>query len=111
MDWKKTFNQGQWVIHSIFIISILIGIGSTLFAFRLNHLQSTEEERILKINSSIQNLRQDNSFEKIGKYLSWTQTDKANEKMRELTQQIAETEEMVEIKASTDLGLAMRSVS
>lgn len=109
MDWKKTFNQGQWVIHSIFIISILIGIGSTLYAFRLNHLQSTEEERVLKINSIIQNLRQDNSFEKIGKYLSWTQTDKANDKMRELTQRIAETEEMLEMKASTDLGLAMRT--
>ena len=109
MDWKKTFNQGQWVIHSIFIISILIGIGSTLFAFRLNNLQSTEEERVLKINSIIQNLKQDHSFDKIGKYLSWAESDKANDKMRELTQRIAETEEMLEIKASTDLGLATRT--
>lgn len=109
MDWKKTFNQGQWVIHGIFIISVLVAIGSTLFAFRLNHLQSTEEEQIIKINSLIKDLKQDNSFEKIGKYLSWAQPDKANDKMRELTQKIAETEEMLEIKASKEVGLGLRT--
>lgn len=109
MDWKKTFNQGQWVVHGIFIIAILVGVGSTLFAYRLNNLQSTEEVQIVKINTLIQYLKQDNSFDKIGKYLSWAEADKANDKMRELTQKIVETEEMLELKVSTDLGLNIRT--
>ena len=109
MDWKKTFNQGQWVVHSIFIISIIVGIGSTLYAFRLSHLQSTEEEQTIKINSLIQTLRTDNSFDKIAKYLSWAESNKANDKMRDLTQKIAETEEILEIKSSSDLSDSMRS--
>jgi hypothetical protein len=109
MDWKKTFNQGQWVVHGIFIIAILVGIGSTLFAFRLNNLQSTEEQQTVKINTLIQFLKQDSSFDKIGKYLSWAEADKAHDKMRELTQKIVETEEMLELKVSTDLGLNIRT--
>jgi hypothetical protein len=109
MDWKKTFNRGQWVIHGIFIIAVIFGVGSTIFALRLNHLQSTEEERGLKINSLVHHLKKDMSFEKIGKLLSWAESDKANDKMRELSQKIAETEELLEIKASDDLGLAMRT--
>jgi hypothetical protein len=34
MDWKKTFNRGQWVIHGIFVIAIIFGVGSTIFALR-----------------------------------------------------------------------------
>ncbi|WPU64693.1 hypothetical protein [Peredibacter starrii] len=109
MDWKKTFNRGQWVIHGIFVIAVIIGVGSTLFALRLNHLQSTEEERGLKINSLINHFKKDMSFEKIGKHLSWAQPDKANDKIRELSQKIAETEELLEIKSSKDLSLGMRT--
>lgn len=109
MDWKKTFNRGQWVIHGIFIIAVIFGVGSTIFALRLNHLQSTEEERGLKINSLVLHLKKDMSFEKIGKLLSWAESDKANDKMRELSQKIAETEELLEIKASKDLSLGMRT--
>lgn len=109
MDWKKTFNRGQWVIHGIFLIAVIISVGSTIFALRLNHLQSTEEERGLKINSLIHHLKKDMSFEKIGKLLSWAEADKANEKMRELSQKIAETEELLETKASSDLSLGMRT--
>jgi hypothetical protein len=109
MDWKKTFNRGQWVIHGIFIIAVIFGVGSTIFALRLNHLQSTEEERGLKINSLVHHLKKDMSFEKIGKLLSWAESDKANDKMRELSQKVAETEELLEIKSSKDLGLAMRT--
>lgn len=109
MDWKKTFNQGQWVIHGIFVIAILMGVGGTLFAFRLNHLQSTEEERSLKVNSLVQALKQDDSFEKIAKYLSRAESDKAHDRLRELTQKIAETEEMLEIKASNGLSLSVRT--
>lgn len=109
MDWKKTFNQGQWVVHGIFIIAILVCVGSTIFAFRLNNLQNTEEAQITKINTLIQDLKQDGSFSKIGKYLSWAEADKAHDKMRELTQRIVETEEILEIKVSTDLGLNIRT--
>ncbi|WP_408097677.1 hypothetical protein ACJVC5_01820 [Peredibacter sp. HCB2-198] len=109
MDWKKTFNRGQWVIHGIFVIAVVFGVGSTLFALRLNHLQSTEEERGLKINSLIHHFKKDMSFEKIGKHLSWAQPDKANDKIRELSQKIAETEELLEIKSSKDLSLGMRT--
>ena len=109
MDWKKTFNRGQWVIHGIFIISVILGSAATIFALRLNHLQSTEEERGLKINSLIHHLKKDMSFEKIGKLLSWAESDKANDKMRELSQKLAETEELLEMKASKDLSLGMRT--
>lgn len=109
MDWKKTFNRGQWVIHGIFIIAVIFGVGSTIFALRLNHLQSTEEERGLKINGLVHHLKKDMSFEKIGKLLSWAESDKANDKMRELSQKIAETEELLETKASKDLSLGMRT--
>jgi hypothetical protein len=109
MDWKKTFNRGQWVIHGIFIIAVIFGVGSTIFALRLNHLQSTEEERGLKINSLVHHLKKDMSFEKIGKLLSWAESDKANDKMRELSQKVAETEELLEIKSTKDLSLGMRT--
>lgn len=109
MDWKKTFNRGQWVIHGIFVIAVIFGVGSTIFALRLNHLQSTEEERGLKINSLIHHFKKDMSFEKIGKSLSWAQPDKANDKIRELSQKIAETEELLETKSSKDLSLSMRT--
>ena len=109
MDWKKTFNRGQWVIHGIFVIAVVFGVGSTIFALRLNHLQSTEEERGLKINTLIHHLKKDMSFEKIGKHLSWAEPTKANEKMRELSQKIAETEELLEYKASKDLSLQIRT--
>lgn len=109
MDWKKTFNQGQWATHGIFIIAILACVGSTLYAYRINHLQITEEEQTTKINLLIQHLKQDNTFDKIGKYLSWAEADKAHDKMRELTQKIVETEELVELKVSTDLGLNIRT--
>lgn len=108
MDWKKTFNRGQWVIHGIFFIALIVGLSSAIFALRLNHLQSTEEERGLKINSLVQYLKSDMSFEKIGKLLSWAQSDKANDKMRELSEKIAQTEELLDFQASKDLSHSMR---
>jgi hypothetical protein len=109
MDWKKTFNRGQWVIHGIFAIAIIFGVGSTVFALRLNHLQSTEEERGLKINSLVNELKKDSSFEKIGKLLSWAESDKANDTMRILSQKILEIEELLEIKSSKDLSQSLRT--
>jgi hypothetical protein len=109
MDWKKTFNRGQWVIHGIFVIAIALGVGATIFALRLNHLQSTEEERGLRINSLIHHFKKDLSFEKIGKLLSWAESDKANDKMQELSQKLAETEELLEVKASKELSHSMRT--
>jgi len=109
MDWKKTFNRGQWVIHSIFLAAVIFGIGCTLFALRLNNLQLTEEDRGLKANSLVNYLKTDNSFEKIGKYLAWAELNKANDKMKEFSRKMAETEELVEISASKDLSLGLRT--
>lgn len=109
MDWKKTFNRGQWVIHAIFLAAVIFGIGCTLFALRLNNLQVTEEERGLKASSLVNYLKTDNSFEKVGKYLTWSQTDKAHDKMKEFSRKLAETEELVEMKASKELSLGLRT--
>ncbi len=109
MDWKKTFNHGQWAIHSIFLVSIVSGIGATLFAFRLNNLQKTEEEQVLKVNQYIRDLKKDQSFEKIGKFLTWAESDHAHEKLRDLNRRIAETEELLEIKVSPELGKSLRT--
>ena len=103
MDWKKTFNFGQWAIHGIMAIMALATLGSMLFALRMNHLQSTEEERALKTNTLVQHLKNDQSFEKIGKYLSWADNTKAQDKIRELSQRIAETEELLDLKADDSL--------
>jgi hypothetical protein len=109
MDWKKTFNRGQWIIHAIFALTVLLGSGSTLLALRLQHLQSTEEDRVLKITSLLQNLKDDNAFEKLGRLLSRSESDKANDKIRKLSVKLAEAEELLEIKSSEELGLAMRT--
>ncbi len=109
MDWKKTFNRGQWVIHGILALSVLFGTGSTILALRLNHLQQTEEERTLKINSLISHLRNDEVFDKIGRLLSRAESDKANDKLRLLSSKLVETEELLEIKSSKELGVAMRT--
>ncbi|MGE3611557.1 MAG: coiled-coil domain-containing protein [Bacteriovoracaceae bacterium] len=109
MDWKKTFNHGQWMIHSIFFVAIIAAVGTTVFALRLNHLQQTEEKRIVQVTSLINHLKKDQDFEKIGKYLAWAQSDKANDKMRELAGRLAETEEILEVRAGQDLSLAMRT--
>lgn len=109
MDWKKTFNRGHWFIHAIFFIAVIICVSTTIFALRLNHLQSTEEERGLKISSLVQDLKKEMSFEKIGKLLSWAEPDKANDLMKVLSQKIAETEDLLEIKASETLSLSLRT--
>jgi hypothetical protein len=109
MDWKKTFNLGQWVIHSILLISILATLGLNIFAFRLNNIQASEEAQVSKMRVLIQFLKQDHSFEKIGKYLSWAQSDKAHDKMNDLNKKIAETEELLEIKVTPDLSQNLRT--
>lgn len=109
MDWKKTFNRGQWVIHAIFAFSVLLAVGTTVLGLRLSHLQSTEEERALKITSLLQNLRDDDAFTKIGRFMTRAEAQKANDKMRDLASRLAETEELLEHKVSSELGLAMRT--
>ena len=104
MDWIKTFNRGQWIIHSVFLVALLFGVGSTIFALRVNYLQRTEDERIAKINSLVTFFKEDDSFEKIGKYLSQVNTDKSQNKLREVSQKVAQAEELLEIKANADLG-------
>ena len=109
MDWNKTFTKGSWVVHSIFAVAVLIAVGLTFFTLRLNHLQSTEEERSIKINALVTKMKNDDSFEKMGKYLSWAETNKAQDKMAELAKRIAQTEEMLEIKASKDLSASIKT--
>jgi hypothetical protein len=109
MDWKKTFNYGPWGTHFLFAIILCWVMAVTLFVMRLNHLQKSEEARILKINSLIDFWKQDNSFEKIAKYLSRAEADKALDKMRELTGKMAETEDLVALKASEGLSQSIRS--
>jgi hypothetical protein len=108
MDWKKTFNQGQWFTHAAFLLMAIITTAITLFALRLHHLQSTEEERSQKLNSLVEHLKKDQSFEKIGKYLSWAESDKAHDKIRELAQKIALVEEILEVQASSELNQSMK---
>ena len=81
MDWKKTFNTGLWAVHAIFLIGILAGVGSTIYALRLGQYQEAEEANITKLNGLIDNFKTDDGFDQIAKYLSWAQTDKAIEKI------------------------------
>jgi len=111
MDWKKTFNLGQWIVHGIIAIGILGAVTCTLFAVKLNQLQSTEESRILKINAIIAELRSENSFEKIGKYISWAQADKANDKIKELTGLIAQLEQEVGMPVSPELENSVKLIN
>jgi hypothetical protein len=108
MDWKKTFTHGQFAIHTIFVVGILATVGATLYSFRMGHVQKVEEQQVLKINQLTQNLKQDRSFDKISKFLSWAQADKAHELMKEFNQKIARTEEILEIKVSDELAKEMR---
>jgi hypothetical protein len=104
MDWKKTFNQGQWFIHCLIILLMLLTAGAVLYAYRLNHLQNTESERTTKINSLISSLRGQDTFAEISKHLLRAESEKGHDKMRLITQQIAQIEELLEVKASADLG-------
>jgi hypothetical protein len=107
MDWIKTFNRGQWIIHSVFLIALLFGVSSTIFALRLMSLQNTEEERLARMKGLLSFLKTDDSFIKIGKYLSWADSEKAQVKLRDLSKKIAQTEELLEIKAAPDLAKTM----
>ncbi len=107
MDWKKTFTQGQFAIHTFFVIGILATTGAALYSFRMGNMQKVEEQQILKVNQLTQNLKQDKSFDKISKYLSWAEANKAHELMKEFNNKIASTEEILEIKVSKDLAKEM----
>jgi flagellar motor protein MotB len=109
MDWKKTFNHGQWIIHIILLVSIIFSLGSMIFSLKLNKLNITEQDRNLKISSLLHYFKNDQVFEKIGAFLSWAEPDKANEKIREISQKIAETEEILELKVSNDLASSIRT--
>lgn len=109
MDWKKTFNFGLWATHAIFLIAILAALGVTIFALRLGQYQEAEESNITKLNNLIENFKTDDGFDKIAKYLSWTQSDKASEKINALSRQIAETEDLLEMKANPKVRESMRT--
>ncbi len=109
MDWKKTFTKGSWLIHGIFLVAILCTLGTGLFALRLAQYQATEAERTTKVKELITYLKTDDSFEKIAKYLSWAQSEKAFEKVKELSARMAETETILEVKPNDELQKSLRS--
>ncbi len=67
MDWKKTFTKGSWIFHGIFLVAILATLGTGIFALRLSHYQSTEQDRTIKIKELINFMKSDDTFEKIAK--------------------------------------------
>lgn len=109
MDWKKTFAKGNWVLHGIFLVTVLSTLGTAMFALRLSQYQSTEQERTAKVKELITFFKNDDSFEKIAKYLSWAQSEKAFEKMKDVSAKLAETETLLEVKPTPDLQKALRS--
>jgi hypothetical protein len=109
MDWKKTFAKGSWVMHGIFLVAILSTLGTAIFALRLSHYQSTEQARTLKVKELITFFKNDDSFEKIAKYLSWAQSEKAFEKMKEVSAKLAETETILEVKPLAELQKSIRT--
>jgi hypothetical protein len=109
MDWIKTFNRGQWIIHGVFLTALLFAVGSTIFSLRLKNLQNTEESRMEKINGLVIYFKEDQTFTKVGKFLGQVDTDHAQEKLRELSQKIALAEELLEIKANKDLTQSIKN--
>ncbi len=109
MDWKKTFAKGSWVMHGIFLVAILSTLGSAIFALRLFQYQATEADRNLKVKEMISFYKGDDTFEKIAKYLSWAQSEKAFEKFKELSARMAETETILEVKPHSDLQKSIRT--
>lgn len=109
MDWKKTFTKGSWLIHGIFLVAILSTLGTAIFALRLSQYQSTEQERTLKVKELISFFKEDDSFGKIAKYLSWSQSEKAFEKIKEISARVAETETILEVKPSAELQKSLRT--
>ena len=108
MDWKKTFVKGSWLIHGAFLLAILSTLGTAIFALSLSHYQSTEQERNLKVKELITFFQGDDSFEKIAKYLSWAQSEKAFEKVKEVSARMAETEAILEVKPNSELQKSIR---
>lgn len=109
MDWKKTFAKGNWVLHGIFLVAVLSTLGTAIFTLRLSQYQSTESERTAKVKELITFFRSDDSFEKISRYLSWAQSEKAFEKMKEVSSKMAEMETILEVKPHAELQKALRS--
>lgn len=108
MDWKKTFNRGNWIVHSIFAVTILASLASIFYASRLYHLQENLESRDRKITSLIEKIRAEDIFQKMKKNLLKSQPEVANDKLRELSGMIAELEDLLETRASEPLGSSVR---
>lgn len=108
MDWKKTFNRGQWFIHTIFLLTLVTAGITTLQGLKLNQLQQNQEERTEKINNLISELSKTQTFERIGRFLTRVEADKANDRLRSLQGKVAETEELLEMKASKELSESIK---
>lgn len=111
MDWKKTFAKGNWLTHGVLLVAVLSVFGTAIFAMRLLQYQSTETQRTARVKELVSFFKGDDSFEKISKYLSWAQSEKAFEKMKEVSAKLAETEALLETKATPELQKSLRKFS
>lgn len=103
MDWKKTFAKGNWMTHGILLGSVLSILGCGIYSLRISRYQATEQERLIEVKEILSFLREDDSFEKTAKYLSWAQSEKAHEKIKELSTKIAQVETILEVKPPKEL--------
>jgi len=111
MDWKKTFNLGNIVIHAIIGIAFILAVASTFYALRLYQLQQTQDERESKISTSLEKLKIEDSFSIMAKSLAKAQPELANDKLRELSGILAELEEILEVNLSNKLSHSLRQFS
>jgi len=111
MDWKKTFNLGNIIIHGIIGIAFVLTLSATFYALRLHNLQQSHDEREIKITSSIEKLKIEDSFSSMARYLGRSQPELANDKLRELSGILAELEEILEVNLSNNLSQSLRQFS
>jgi len=108
MDWKKTFNRGQWYLHTIFLLTLALAGVTTLQGLKLNQIQQNQEERTEKINNLISELSKTQTFERIGRNLTRAEANLANDRLRSLQGKVAETEELLEMKVSEELSQSIK---
>ncbi len=109
MDWKKTLNRSMWTLHGFFFVMVATGLAISLYALRLNNLQSDYESRTTKVQEIVTKIQSQENFARISKSLMKGKAEKAYDEYSELSKSIAELEEILSVKVSKDLGLALRT--
>ncbi len=111
MDWKKTFNRGNWIVHSIFAITVFISLATAFYALSIYDVEKNQTGTNSKITSIIEKLKVDQSFVKMEKFLKKAQAESANDELRKLSAAIAELEELLDVKAGEKLSKSLRVFS